>query len=88
MAKKSSRPGADGGDAAAAVSVAAGVAECVPADGRRCMITLSPRAIHLLDTAVLVDGIDRSAVVEALIVAHLSEYFSGKNGASSALRAE
>jgi hypothetical protein len=54
------------------------------ADGTRCMVTLSAGALHLLDTAVLVDGIDRSAVVEALILANLSQYFSGKNGAAAA----
>jgi hypothetical protein len=50
------------------------------ADGTRCMVTLSERALHLLDTAVLVDGHERSAVVEALILEHLADYYSGRKG--------
>jgi hypothetical protein len=49
-----------------------------PTDGTRCMVTLGVRALHLLDTAVLVDGHDRSVIVEGLILEHLGGYYSGR----------
>jgi hypothetical protein len=53
--------------------------EKMAAEGTRCMVTLSARALHLLDTAVLVDGHDRSEVVEGLILEHLGGYYSGRS---------
>ena len=91
MAKKSkSAPGA--GDDAIAASIDGALnprkAEFPPPEGTRCMVTLPAGDIHLLDTACLVDGMDRSAVVSRLIREHLSKYFSGKHGAGAAVPAE
>ena len=73
------------GDAAAAKSMEAALSDGAVAEvvGTRCMVTLPAGDIHLLDTACLVDGMDRSAVVSRLIREHLSKYFSGKHAASS-----
>lgn len=47
-------------------------------DGARFMVTLSREATKLLDTACLVDGRDRSATIEDLIVRDLACYYAGK----------
>jgi hypothetical protein len=79
---KRSKPMPGTGDASMAASAAAAIKDGEPAAtpvvGTRAMFTLSDRALHLLDTAVLVDGMDRGAVVECLICTHLAGYFSGK----------
>jgi hypothetical protein len=80
-AKKTTvKPGA--GDASIAASVDAalkqGASSAAPPEGTRVTLTLSAGAIHLLDTAVLVDGMDRSGVAESLINTHLAGYYAGK----------
>jgi hypothetical protein len=85
MAKKagSKKPEPGTGDDAIATSIGAALegaaaSSATTPDGTRCMFTLSAGAIRLLDTAVLVDGKDRSAVVEGLITEHLCGYYSGR----------
>lgn len=68
--------GSDGGSVAAVGGPVAG--EFAAPEGSRVTLTLSAGDLHLVDTAVLVDGCDRSAVVSRLIQAGLSGYFSGK----------
>lgn len=77
MARKSAKPA----DERMAESVAAIGKTFPPPEGTRVMVTLSAEAIHLLDTAVLVDGQDRNQVVERLILDHLSGYYSGRRAA-------
>jgi hypothetical protein len=81
MAKKAkAAPGT--GDEAIAASIDNGIEPSntgfTAPGGTRAMFTLTAAALKLLDTAVLVDGHDRSAIVEGLITTHLSGYFSGK----------
>ena len=52
--------------------------------GRR-MFSLSPAAMKLLDTAVLVDELEQSAIVERLIMQHLAGYYSGRKGSDLGL---
>jgi hypothetical protein len=47
-------------------------------DGTRCMVTLPAAELRLLDTACLVDGLDRSDVVTRLIREGLGGYYSGR----------
>jgi hypothetical protein len=82
VAVRKPKPGT--GDDAAAASMEAVLSDGAVAElvGTRVMVTLTPAAIKLLDTAVLVDGMDRSAIVEGLVRAHLSGYHAGKTVAA------
>jgi hypothetical protein len=51
--------------------------------GARFMLTLSPAATKLLDTAKLVEGKERSAIIEDLITTDLAGYYAGKADAPS-----
>jgi hypothetical protein len=79
VAKKSKGAEAESIESAA---IAAAIADLPPTrDGTRAMFTLTAGALKLIDTAVLVDGGDRSSVVEGLVNAHLSSYYSGRRSA-------
>ncbi len=87
MARKAKPVELDTSDDGAAPSPPPASSAAAP-DGTRAMFTLSAHALKLVDTAVLVDGMGRSAVVEALIVTHLAPYFSGKRSGPSVVTAE
>jgi hypothetical protein len=50
-------------------------------DGARFMLTLSAEATKLLDTACLVEGRKREAILEELITTDLAGYYAGKTEA-------
>jgi hypothetical protein len=77
MARKAAKALPTTGDPEIDKSVDQAVAK-MAAEGTRCMVTLGKAALHLLDTAVLVDGHDRSVIVEGLILEHLGGYYSGR----------
>ena len=56
-----------------------------PAIGTRAMFTLPAADLRLLDTACLVDGLDRSAIVSRLIRENLADYYAGRRDRATQL---
>lgn len=87
MAKKTKASPGTGDDSIAASVDAAlkqgGNRATAPNAGRRCMFTLTAGAVKLLNTAVLVDDVEPSKIVEDLINTHLAGYHAGKTAAAS-----